>query len=1033
MQPNYTQLIIGLLVEFLGVAIGSAMLLIVLTQGWRQRDNQLMALFMGGIVLWSASIGFGHILVVIGQSARLSIYLAAVALSAIGYFLFLLAAQYANVWHQNWVKWLNGLGIIFVVALAMATFGGKIAQMSAIPRGDLLTYEITTLGYVAFVVSFSFYIVALALLWRYRRHRAGTLLWGGAVTVFGVSTAVIPVLQDTPLNVIATTIATILLGRVILTEKLFDPLTQANQSISAVNQNLKALNEITLDLVRRLDLNELLHTIITRAANLMETENGYIYLLDTDGQAMTLTVGLGTHISFTGEKINFGSGMVGTVWQTGQPQYVDDYATWENRIDAYSRLNIHATIAVPLISRQERQEPQIIGVIGLVHTQPGRKFKQEALDLLNQFASLASIAIENARLYALTQRQKEYFESLVENSPTAITTIDQDDRVVSWNPTAEKLFGYMATEAKGQLIDDLIAKDASVQAEAANYSRLASQGKRVQAITRRYRKDGSQVDIELLSVPVQVENQQMGSLVIYHDIGELQQARQAAEAANQAKSTFLANMSHELRTPLNAIIGYSEMLIEQVQETEEEDMGGDLEKIHSAARHLLTVINDILDLSKIEAGKIELYLENFALATMLQDVIATAQPLVRQKDNSLQVNFPPDLGNMYADLTRLRQCLFNLISNAAKFTEAGRISLTVEVQPSANENDTILFEVRDTGIGMYPEEVEKLFQPFVQADSSTTRKFGGTGLGLTITRHFCRMMGGDIHVESQPGQGSTFTISLPRRVGKQPMPPAVTDSHVSPNIEPGKCTVLVIDDDPVVRDLLQRFLSKEGFQVITAASGSEGLQLVKSINPAVITLDVLMPGMDGWTVLTALKTNRQTADIPVIMLTMVDEKNLGYALGVSEYLTKPIDRERLLTVLRRYRPEKESTVLVIDDDPMMREMLRRMLNKEGWRVVEAENGWIGLERLQNDHPQMVLLDLMMPEMDGFEFVEVMRKNPNWHAVPVIVLTAKNIQEDDRVRLNGYVKNILQKGAHARESLLDEVREYLQTSLEARCD
>jgi PAS domain S-box-containing protein len=1029
MQPNYLQLIIGLLVEFMGVAVGSAMLLVVLTQGWRERDNQLMALFMGGITIWSASIGFGHIMVVVGESARESLYIAAISLTANGYFLFLLASHYANVWEKRWVRAVMWLGLLIVLSMFGLTFGGLIVEMSPVLRGDLLTYEVTPLGYSLFVISFAYYVTALGLIWKYRRNRAGTLLWGGAITVLGVSLTVIPVIQDTPINVIATTVAAILFGRVVLTEKLFDPLSQANQNLSSANQNLKALNEITIDLVKRLDLDELLHTIIARAASLMNTENGYIYLLDPDGQAMTLRVGLGTHLGFVGEKIGFGSGMVGKVWQTQLPLNINDYATWENRIEAYSRLNIHATIAVPLISHQGHWGEQVIGAIGLLHTQPERTFSQEALNTLSQFASLASIAIENARLYSLTQQQKEYFESLVDNSPTAIITIDMQNRVVSWNPAAEKLFGYSSVEAKGQLIDHLIAYDQGVQAEAINYSQQAVQGGRIHAITRRNRKDGSLVDIELLAVPVTVDNRQVGSLVIYHDVSELQRARQSAESANQAKSTFLANMSHELRTPLNAIIGYSEMLIEEAADLGASDLTGDLDKIHVAAKHLLTVINDILDLSKIEAGKIELYLENFDIPTMIQDVAATAQPLIQKKNNTLHINCPPDLGSMYADMTRVRQCLFNLLSNAAKFTEAGQIDLDVQIHPSQPETAQliVIFQVRDSGIGMHPYEIEKLFQPFIQADSSTTRKFGGTGLGLTITRHFCRLMGGDITVTSQPEQGSTFTISLPVQVGSKPIPEVIAD-HLPQIVETDGCAVLVIDDDPVVRDLLQRFLSKEGFQVICAASGSEGLQLVKNIKPDVITLDVLMPGMDGWTVLSALKANPQTADIPVIMLTMVDEKNLGYALGVSEYLTKPIDRERLLTVLRRYRPENESTLLVIDDDPMMREMLRRMLTKEGWKVVEAEDGWLGLECLQNEHPQIVLLDLMMPEMDGFEFVEVMRKNPLWHDIPVIVLTAKTITEEDRLRLDGYVEKILQKGTYERETLLGEVRGLLQTCL-----
>ncbi|MFZ6029358.1 MAG: response regulator [Chloroflexota bacterium] len=1029
MQPDYTQLVIGLIVEFLGVAIGSAMLLIVLTQGLRQRDNQLMALFMGAIVIWSASIGIGHIVVVIGGSARESIYVAAIALVAIGYFLFLLASHYANLWKRRWVRAASSAGLLLVLSMFGLTFGGLIVVMSQTPRGDLLTYEVSPVGYIAFAGSFFYYITALFMLWVYRRDRAGTLLWGGALTVLGVTAAVTPILQDTPLNVVTTTVATVLFGRVVLAEKLFDPLAQANKRLSAANQNLHALNQVTLDLVQRLDLNELLQTIIARAATLLETGNGYIYLLDPDGQAMSLKVGLGTHMGSIGEQIGFGSGVVGKVWQTGQTLMVEDYAVWEGRIESFTRMGIHATIAVPLISNQGPFRSQVIGVIGLVRTETGRVFSQEEMNTLNQFASLASIAIENARLYTLTQQQKQYFESLVTYSPTAITTIDLNNRIVSWNPAAEKLFGYTANEAYGQDIDGLIARAEENHSEAAAYTSQALNGGRIHAITRRNRKNGSLTDVELLAVPVLVDDQQVGVLAIYHDINELQQARQAAETANQAKSTFLANMSHELRTPLNAIIGYSEMLVEEVDSGEHQALAGDLDKILVAAKHLLTVINDVLDLSKIEAGKLELYLEDFDIAATLREVVATAEPLARNKHNVIEVYCPDDIGSMHADLTRVRQCLFNLLSNAAKFTEKGRITLRVQKRPSEGNRlpETVVFQVADTGIGMDTAQIEKLFQPFVQADSSTTRKFGGTGLGLTITRHFCRMMGGEIQVESTPGSGTAFTITLPLRVGVSAQP-ATAAKPPLPILDAGKCKVLVIDDDPAVRDLLQRFLSKEGFQVITASDGIEGLRLAQEIGPEVITLDVLMPGMDGWSVLSALKAEATTADIPVIMLTMMDEKNLGYALGVSEYLTKPIDRERLLAVLRRHQRETVNSILIIDDDPIMGEMVQRTMSKEGWIVHVAENGWLGLENLQNNRPQAILLDLMMPEMDGFEFVEIMRQNPRWSHIPVIVLTAKTVTTEDRLRLDGYVEKILQKGAYQRDALLKEVRSMLKNCL-----
>ncbi len=504
-------------------------------------------------------------------------------------------------------------------------------------------------------------------------------------------------------------------------------------------------------------------------------------------------------------------------------------------------------------------------------------------------------------------------------------------------------------------------------------------------------------------------------------------ARAHADSANQSKSQFLANMSHELRTPLNAIIGYSEMLQEEAEDLGTPEIKPDLQKINGAGKHLLGLINDILDLSKIEAGKMTLYLETFDVRVVLDEVAAMVQPLITKNGNQLTLEVALEIGSMRADVTKVRQTLFNLLSNASKFTDKGAITLRAR-----REGANMVFDVIDSGIGMTPEQVGRLFQAFAQADASTSKKYGGTGLGLALSRKFCQLMGGDMTVVSEAGKGSTFTATIAAEVKEvsadsAPTEPSAPEKSVA-TTNSGSL-VLVIDDDATVRDLLRRSLSRDGFRVETANDGASGLARARELQPAIITLDVMMPGMDGWEVLGALKADPMTADVPVIVMSIVDEKGLGFSLGAADYLTKPLDYSRLSSVVNRHaQGGRGQRVLVVEDDPATQELVTKHMSKDGWKVITADNGRTALDRVSEGKPDLVLLDLMMPEMDGFEFLEAFRKQPGCAQITVVVITAKILTPAEHQRLRGQVAQIVAKANLSPEMLAAEIRSALGKTL-----
>ena len=495
---------------------------------------------------------------------------------------------------------------------------------------------------------------------------------------------------------------------------------------------------------------------------------------------------------------------------------------------------------------------------------------------------------------------------------------------------------------------------------------------------------------------------------------QVEEKGQELEMASRHKSQFLANMSHELRTPLNAIIGLTEMMVTNAARFGTEKAAEPLRRVYRAGTHLLGLINQVLDLSKIEAGKLELSPESVSLAPLIDEVIGTARQLAEQNKNRLTVESQEGLGTLTVDPMRLRQILLNLMSNACKFTKQGEVIL--RVKKVMDGRNWIEFAVADTGIGMTPEQQAKLFEEFTQADSSTARRYGGTGLGLAITRKLARMMGGDVMVASEAGKGSVFTVRLPGAAASPDI--SLTDGMQAPA---GDC-VLVVDDDATARELISDQLRAEGFSVVTAAGGLEGLRRAKELHPIAITLDVMMPDLDGWSVLAALRQDAELAEIPVIMVTILDEPRRAVALGAAGYLSKPIDRERLRRLVGRFRsPARPTRILLVEDDESQRDRVRSWLADQEWVVQEATNGREALARMREQRPDMILLDLMMPEMDGFALVAALQKEPGWRDIPVIVITARDLQARDRERLNSGVHSVLVKDMFRPDELVGRIR------------
>jgi signal transduction histidine kinase/CheY-like chemotaxis protein len=843
-------------------------------------------------------------------------------------------------------------------------------------------------------------------------------------------------------------------------EQLTRDLTEAIEQQAATSE--------VLDLIGRgeFELQPVFETVVRHAVRLCRADAGLIYQLD--GHVYRLAYLLGGTDAYRAEiedrpiAQDAGTvvGRVGLERRTVQIPDVlaDPDYQWHRARDLGG---FRTLLGVPMLVGR-----RVLGVITLWRDEVD-PFDEQTISLVTTFAAQGAIAIQNVQLFReLEQRGRDLARSvdelraLGETSHAVSSSRDLDEMLTTIVTQAVRLsdteggsiFEFdqqtRAFEVRAcvgtsdELLETLRAM--KIHLHETLVGRAAGGGQPLQApdldlerpdaYTEALRRHGWR---SLLAVPLMREEEIVGALIVRRTVpGEFTQeicdlletlASQSAvaihnarvfrelevkteqlEIASQHKSEFLASMSHELRTPLNAVIGFSDVLLERMFGELNERQDEYLRDIRSSGHHLLELINEILDLSKVEAGRMELDLGPVSLAEAIEHGLAMVRERAASHGISLERDIAADVGIVWADGLKLRQVLLNLLTNAVKFTpDGGSVAIAARIA-----GDEVEVSVTDTGIGIAEAERERIFEAFQRGGRPARTGAEGTGLGLTLTRRIVELHGGRISMTSRPGEGSTFTFAIPVRTA-----PHALAGDVAEPAPAG--TVVVIEDDRRSADLLKLYLEGAGYAVAIAGDGVEGLELVHRVDPRAVILDVRLPRLDGWDVLARLKADPATASLPVVIVSVIDERGRGFALGAAEYLVKPVDRDRFLSALDRYAPARSErhTVVVIDDDPMDLDLVEAVLAPAGYSVLRAAGGEEGVALVGREAPAVVLLDLLMPGVDGFAVIDRLRADPATADVPIVVLTAKEMTPDDRERLGGQIDYLAQKGTFGGKQLV----------------